>query len=272
MGLLVPEHNETPHEYIRKTKETIRKLRTEKPSVMSTVLGYAALPVTWAIGVLVPQPAIEGALAGLDWCAKNTVTVQSAGDPENLTSCDASANQVITIHAVGGAVEGGAAGFFGIFALPLDIPAVIALAMRTTRQVGIEYGYGADTEDERQFVLNVLRAAGANSMAEKAEALVMSAYLTNILMKQTFKAMAAKATANPIGGEAAILGMKALAKQLGINLTKRKALAVLPGIGTVVSASVNGWFIREVGVAAQRLYQERWLRERGLLIDGEILS
>ncbi len=98
----------------------------------------------------------------------------------------------------------------------------------------------------------------------------MRAYLTNILVKNTFKAMAEKAVVNPVGGEAAILALRGLAKQLGTNLTKRKALAALPGIGAVVGASVNGWFIREVGVAAQALYQERWLRERGLILDGEL--
>lgn len=80
--------------------------------------------------------------------------------------------------------------------------------------------------------------------------------------------MAAKAAAQQLSVEGAVIAVRSLASQLGINLTKRKALAAIPLIGAAVGASANGWFLREVGVAAQKLYQERWLRDRDLLVDG----
>jgi hypothetical protein len=55
-----------------------------------------------------------------------------------------------------------------------------------------------------------------------------------------------------------------VAAQLGLNLTKRKALAALPVIGAAIGATVNGWYMRDIGAAAQRAYQQRWLEDRGL--------
>ena len=257
-------------EYINNVICAIKDWKSEAPGVVSAALGYLVSPVIWLTEALIPVKAIEGLLNGLDWCMKNTLSQRSSQNPEELRYCDQAADAVINWHVAGGALEGGAAGFFGLFSLPADIPAVIALALRTIRQVGVEYGYEDDTEKERLFVLSVLRASGANSQAEKAEALVALRLLLVALQKQTWTAMAGKAATHAVSLEAAIIAVRALAKQLGVNLTKRKALAAVPGIGAVVGASVNGWYIREVGVAAQYLYQERWLRDRGLLIDPEI--
>ena len=40
--------------------------------------------------------------------------------------------------------------------------------------------------------------------------------------------------------------------------TARKALQVIPGIGTGIGASVNGWYIKGVGWTARRAFQEKW--------------
>ena len=62
-------------------------------------------------------------------------------------------------------------------------------------------------------------------------------------------------------------GIKNLAKQLGVNLTKRKALHAIPAIGALVGASVNGWYIKEVGWTARRAFQERWLLENHKIME-----
>lgn len=209
-------------------------------------------------------------MTGIDWCIKQILSGQSTTDPENLAECDRHANVAVDLHIVGGVIEGGTAGFFGIIALPADIPLLIALALRVVRQVGMEYGYTDDNEDETQFVFSILSVTGANSQAEKAEALAMAALLMNVLSKQTWKAMAAKAATQRLSVEGAVIAVRSLASQLGVNLTKRKALAAIPLIGAAVGASANGWFLREVGIAAQKLYQERWLRDRDLLIESDL--
>jgi hypothetical protein len=149
----------------------------------------------------------------------------------------------------------------------VDVPAVVLLAMRQVRQIGREYGYNGDNEEEQQFVLSVISSASANTQEEKLAAMATNAYVFNLIAKNAWKTLADKAATQPIGGAAAIIGIKSLAKQLGVNITKRSALAAIPVIGAAVGASANGWFMRDVGIAAQNLYQERWLRQRNLWID-----
>ncbi|MBB3263870.1 DNA-binding transcriptional regulator YhcF (GntR family) [Azospirillum sp. OGB3] len=74
--------------------------------------------------------------------------------------------------------------------------------------------------------------------------------------------MAEVAAEQTLSREAALVALRSLAKQLGINLTKRKALQAIPIIGAGVGAAVNGSYIRDVGWAARRAYQERWLADK----------
>ena len=64
------------------------------------------------------------------------------------------------------------------------------------------------------------------------------------------------------------ISIQALARQLGVNLARRKVLQSIPLVGAGVGAGVNGWLIREVGWAARRAFQERWIAEREGTVDG----
>jgi hypothetical protein len=116
---------------------------------------------------------------------------------------------------------------------------------------------------EKRFALGILAAAGSNSMKEKVGALLLLKEIETIIAKQTWKAIAEKAARNPLSKEGAIVFVKNLAKQLGINLTKRKILQAIPVVGGAIGASVNGWFVKDVGWAARRAFQQRWLIENG---------
>lgn len=78
-----------------------------------------------------------------------------------------------------------------------------------------------------------------------------------------------KAVASKLSQEGGVIALRNLAKQLGVNLTKRKALAIVPAIGALVGGSANGWWIKEVGWAARRSFQERWLAGAGKLVMTE---
>jgi len=216
--------------YVEMVKGAIAAWRAETPGVIAQALGVALTPVNWLVHQIIPQSAIEGVLGGFDWIAKKILTDAFARDLGDIRQCDKGADRVINFHIAAAAGEGALAGFFGIFALPLDIPAIITLALRVVRQVGVEYGYSDDTEDERKFVFSALSAAGANSQEEKVAALGVASFLMNKLAKETWKTMAARAAANQLGADAAVIAIRNLAKQLGYNLTKRKALTAIPAI------------------------------------------
>jgi hypothetical protein len=156
-------------------------------------------------------------------------------------------------------VEGAATGAGGILTAPIDIPAIIVIATRTIHKVGLCYGYECKSKEDMQYVLGILAASGANTMEEKLAALAALRAIQVTVAKQTWKLMAEKAAQSQAGKETLIIGIRNLAKQLGINLTKRKVLSAIPVIGAVIGGSVNGWYIRDVGWAARRAFQERWL-------------
>ncbi len=208
-----------------------------------------------------PTSAILGVLSGVDWLAKHTVTGAGSAHFLDLRECDRRAGEVQTFHIGLAVAEGGAAGFFGLAAMAVDIPALLTLALRMIRQVGIEYGYAEDNEAERQFCFSMMQSASANTVEEKLAAQFVLAELGNMIAKQTWKAMAEKAAGNLLSKEAAMTALRALAKQVGVTLTKRKALEAIPVMGAVVGAASNAWFLREVGVTAEMAYRERWLLE-----------
>lgn len=187
---------------------------------------------------------------------------------KNLEVSDQLANSVHN-WAIGiAATEGGGSGAAGVIGLAVDIPAVIVLALRTVHKIGLCYGYDCSSDLDQQFILGILSASGANSMKEKSGALTALRSIEVILARETWKSIGAKAAKQQMSKEGGIIALRSLAKQLGIHLTKRKALQAIPVIGAVVGASVNGWFIQETGWAARRVFQERWLIENQKI--GEI--
>lgn len=185
----------------------------------------------------------------------------------DLEKSDNLANKVHN-WAIGVATaEGGATGAVGLLGMAVDIPAVIVLALRTIHKIGICYGFEVKTKHDKEFVLAILAASAANEMGEKLAALTTLRSVEVAISKQTWKQLSQKAATNQMGKEAGIVGIKSLAKQLGINLTKRKALQAVPAIGALVGASVNGWYIKEVGWAARHAFQEKWLVESQKIIE-----
>lgn len=268
-------------DYEKKQLDKIDNYKNEVPSVMSNAVGIAFKPVEWLTEKIIPEAAIRGALDFSNEAAKfltdendikRDAGVESIEELKhmNLELCDKLADDVHN-WAIGIAVaEGGVTGALGLPGMMADIPTIITFALRTINKIGICYGYRAKSEMDNQFVLSILSASSANSLKEKESALLALKNIETVLIKQTWKAMAEKAAQNQVSKEAAIITVKNLAKQLGINITKRKALQAIPVIGAGVGASVNGWYIKEIGWCARRMFQERWLRENGKILLNEL--
>ncbi|MDQ0913944.1 EcsC family protein [Paenibacillus sp. V4I5] len=256
----------------------IEEWKALEPSIISKALGIALEPIAWVVRKVIPEKAIQGAIDGASslgqWLSDSKDLMRDGKVSQicdlkykDLELSDKLADEVHN-WAIGIATaEGAAAGAFGILTAPLDIPAIITLAMRTIHKIGMCYGYECKTEQDKLFVLGILSASGANSMEEKLAALTTLRTIEVMIAKQTWKAMAGKAAQSKLSKEAAIIGIRNLAKQLGVNLTKRKALQAIPAIGALVGASVNGWYIKDVGWAARRAFQERWLIDNNKIID-----
>lgn len=264
------------NEYEAEQAASITAWKGEKPSVANQAFGVVVQPAAWLVGRVVPEAAVRAAIDGASRLGRSLAdtsdVLRDAGvlkisdlrDGE-LERCDRLAD---TVHnwAIGiAAAEGTAAGALGLLSAPVDIPAIITLALRTIHKIGLCYGYESRTEEDETFVRGILAASGANSMEEKLAALAALNALRTVLLQQSWKMMGQKALQDRLGKEALLVLIRNLGKQVGINVTKRRALAAIPAIGALVGGSVNAWYIKEVGWAARRAFQERWLIDAGKL-------
>jgi len=270
--------------YERKEALAIREWKEEEPGVLDKAFGVALQPLAWLLRAVVPESAVRAVLDAVNALAErltDTADIKRDGGVANIIELrskdlelsDGMANEVHNWAILAGTSEGAGTGVFGILTAPIDIPAILTIAIRTIHKIGLCYGYECTSQEDKQFVLGILAASGANEVAEKVAALTVLRSIQIALTKQTWKLMAQKAAQTQFSKEAAIIAVRNLAKQLGINLTKRKALAAIPVIGAVVGGSVNGWYVKEVGWAARRIFQERWLVDNhtdvGLDLVGE---
>ena len=246
---------------------------------MSQTINGVLKPVSWLIGKIVPPKAIQGALTAFDGLAElltDSNDIKRDGGVDNveelrikdLQLSDKLANEVHNWANGIAAVEGAGTGTLGLPGLIADIPSLITMSLRVIHKIGLCYGYDCITQTDKQFVYSILSAAGSNSVKEKAASISTLQAINKTIAGVTWKKMAEKATENKFGIEALILAIKQLAKQLGINITRRKALQAIPIIGAGVGAALNIAFINDVAWAARRAYQERWLMENGKIEDG----
>jgi hypothetical protein len=256
----------------------IQRWKTAEPGVVTQALGLAAAPLSWLVQKVVPEKAVQGVLEAANWAGEQLADtadlLRDGGIAEiaelrtkSLELSDTLANKVHN-WAIGiGTAEGGATGATGILGMAVDIPAIITLALRTVHKIGLCYGFECRSLEDKQYAMGILAASGANSIEEKMEALLALRTVQQMVLKQTWKSMSEKAATSQMSKEGAIIAVRNLAKQLGINVTKRKALQAIPLIGGGIGAAVNGAYINDVGWAARRSFQERWLMENGKIVN-----
>lgn len=256
--------------------ERIEQWEAEEPGVVSKAVGFITAPLAWAAQKVIPEAAIRGALDFSNSAARfladsddllQDAHVSSLAELKQLPleRLDERADEVHNWAIALATGEGAGTGAAGLPGMAVDVPVVITIALRTIHKIGLCYGYQCDDEVDAQFVYAVLSASGANSVKEKVAALAFLQQLRVILVRQTWKSMTEKVAAAQVSKEGALIALRNLAKQLGVNLSKRKALQAVPVIGAIVGGSANGWWLKEVGWAARRSFQKRWLEDQGKL-------
>lgn len=267
--------------YEQQQYQKIVEWKNQAPSVGSQTVGFVLKPVTWVVNKVIPSKAIEGVLVACNGMAEfitdsndiiRDAQVSKISDlkTKDLHLSDQLANEVHNWAIGVAAVEGAAAGASGIVGLIADVPALITMSFRVVHKIGLCYGFECKTEADKQFVMGVLSAAGANTLSEKAASVAVLQKINVMITKTTWKKLAEKAATNKYGIEAAIIKIKSVAKQLGINITKRKAAQAIPIIGAGVGAAINTAFLNDVAWAARRTFQERWLMTNNKIKDETI--
>lgn len=264
-------------EYEQQQIRAIEEWEDRPPSHLARAVGFFSAPLTWAAKQVVPEPAMEQALNAafqaasavsgtedlltearvLGFEAKDVTDFRDA--PLHVSDCLA-ASVAKWGKGLAGA-EGAVTGMTGFLGLAADIPALIVIAIRTVRKTGSCYGYDTARDEERPFVLHCLSAGAANGVEEKKQAVAAAMELKTVLDRPSESALK-KTEGEILGREAFAAAVRNLAKQLCINLARRKAAQVIPVVGGGIGAAMNLLFIDDVADAAQRLYQKRRLESQ----------
>lgn len=150
--------------------------------------------------------------------------------------------------------EGTAAGTAGLPGMVVDIPALVALALRAVNEYATYYGYDVSLESERYVAMTVLALATGGDTAAKQAAMAEVAKATVMAAK--------KKTWDELQRVAVVRLIQKLAEQLGIRLTKAKLAQMLPVFGGLVGGGFNAWYLSKVCFAARMVYRERFLRDQ----------
>lgn len=250
----------------------INEWKNEEPGLIAQGLSAIFSQLNKLVDIVVPQSALEGALNACNTAGEfladegDILRDGRVNSIEELKTKDLALSDHLAngVHnwAIGLATaEGAAIGTMGGMGIAFDIPALMVLSLRTVHKIGLCYGYKSNTEQEKQYVLEILSVVGSNSFKEKQAALYQLAAL-----KQALKIPWKNMVKNDLA-QALLLLIRQVCKQIGVNLSKRKALQIIPVVGGLVAAAINGNFIRDLGYAAIRSYQERWLTDNDKWID-----
>ena len=241
--------------------------RAAPPSSLPRAVRAVAAPLGAVTRRFMPPEVIEAAIRGAEWAASSSIRKAAIQhDFSDLPACDEAAAEVRR-WALGYAVTGGgAAGALGALGLAIDIPATITLALRTVRLTGLCYGFGAATEAERLYILDVLQLAGANGRDERLAAIERLARERSEMSPEEWGKIV-NLTGQSAGTVAAT---RRVAQTLGVNLATRKMAQAVPFVGAAIGAGVNAAFQNDVAAAARFAYRARWLEVNEHIVEGRL--
>jgi len=225
--------------------------------------------------------AIEGFLVGMSSAAELVVNRDEIKervkdffdkDGNELKSADEAARHYWNWHIAYAAAEGGTTGIPGLPGLIADVPLLCGICLRLIKIIGSCYCYDTTRPEEQEYVMHILRTGMAGDIKAKMEFQVTLKQIEQILLKVTWEKMHEAYARKEISRLSLLAAIKQFSKSLGIQLTKRKALQMVPVIGALVGASFNAALVNDVAWAAYMSYRRRWIKEREEGENGPVIS
>jgi len=263
--------------YWEEAKEEIQKWESSGPGFLAQVGDAILWPVQKAAEMLIPKAvqemvgkALIGFLEGLSKASAWTVSADAVrrrvaarrkACHHGLKASDEAAKHYWAWNVSYAIAEGGVTGVTGLPGLVADIPALFTICLRCIQQIAHCYGYDTSEDLEREYVMHILRTGSTGDIKAKMEFLIGLKQVEQVLLKVTWKKMNEALARKEISRLSLLAAIRQFAKTLGIQITKRKALQMVPAVGGLVGASFNGTFVNDVGRAAYMSYRRRFIDE-----------
>ena len=245
----------------------------QPPSLVATGLGRrigpAFSPVMRAAQAVVPMQLFEQALAAGSRASTRValrdrlmrqadVTQIEMLRERALPDCDQQWRSLRrgAMGLAGG--TGAVSGVAGAAGLALDIPALIMQSYVGIHRTGLCYGFDSAAVEAPGFALGIFAVASANTLDEKQAAWRALQSLQN-LDAEALRDGVEGAVARQLGKGSVANCMQALARQLGMNIGRRKAATLVPILGAVIGGSINAWVMYDLMQVARNVFIARRL-------------
>ncbi|MBF0706240.1 EcsC family protein [Alkalihalobacillus hwajinpoensis] len=167
------------------------------------------------------------------------------------------ADQQIARQRMVSLAQGGLAGTGSFLLLGLDIPAVLAINLRTVQLIAMTYGYPVNYPSEMMIALKVFHMATLPKVLQEQ---AWKALEEEIKHEQThpyfYEGPEEIADGNWLQGP-----MKQIIKGTVLMMLRKKVIQGIPLLGIAIGAGVNYRFARTVSETAHKFYQKRFLNE-----------
>ncbi|MFS0637079.1 EcsC family protein [Mesobacillus foraminis] len=145
-------------------------------------------------------------------------------------------------------IQGAGTGVGGIFTLAIDIPALLAISLKTLQEIAIIHGYNPNDKKERVFILKCLQFSSADIVGKQAILDELSVYDSE--SQQTQQVMSQ------------LQGWREVAYTYRDQFGWKKLLQMVPVAGIIFGAFSNRSMVSDLSEAATMLYQKRRVLQR----------
>lgn len=164
-----------------------------------------------------------------------------------LSAMDKTALSIQKAHANAATVQGATTGVGGIFTLAADIPATLAISLKTLQEMAVSYGYNPENREERVFIIKCLQFTSSDVVGRKAILRELSDYAN----RGDSKEMASQ-----------IQGWREVILSYQEQYSFKKVFRLVPVVGIIFGALSNRSMIEEVSDTGMMLYRKRRILER----------
>ncbi len=164
-----------------------------------------------------------------------------------LSAMDKTALSIQKAHAGAATVQGAATGIGGVFTLAADIPAILAISLKTLQEIAISYGYDPNEKEERVFIIKCLQFTSSDVVGKKAILRELSEYAN----RENSKEMVSQ-----------LQGWREVIVSFQEQYSLKKMFRLVPVVGILFGALSNRSMIEDLSDAGIMLYRKRRILNR----------
>ncbi|OLN23882.1 hypothetical protein BTO30_02180 [Domibacillus antri] len=164
-----------------------------------------------------------------------------------LKAMDETALSIQKSHAGAATVQGAATGVGGFLTLAADIPATLAISLKTLQEIAVSYGYDPNEREERVFIIKCLQFTSSDIVGKKAILEELSDYANRNSSKQMISHLQ---------------GWREVVLSYREQYSLKKIFRLVPVVGIVFGAISNRSMIEDIADAGMMLYRKRRILER----------